>query len=194
VNFSPQISNIGPIPVGLTNTKADLDVDLPQIISLGAAWLRGPLTLTFDVYWWNWSTIEELKFLFKEPVAGQTSMTLPLSWEDTWTYAIGMEYVIKAFNRDISLRGGFMYEQCPVPDETVSPVGFQGDNLLYNIGLGSKIGPVYFDFFFTYVQTKDRTWNNNDTGNAPNPGGGPITGEFSDYNTTVFGSNITFKF
>ena len=86
-----------------------------------------------------------------------------------------------------------MYEENPYPDETVSPAGYQGDNLLYNIGLGSMIGPLYCDFFFTYVYTKDRTWNN-DVGNVPNPGGGPISGEFSDYNTIIIGSNITFKF
>ena len=193
VNFSPQIGSIGPIPVGLNNTKADLDVDLPQILSLGAAWSRGPLTLTFDVHWWDWSTNDELKFQFKEPVNGQTSMTVPLRWKDTWTYAIGAEYKIKAFERDISLRAGFMYEESPVPDETVGPAGYQGDNLLYNIGLGSMIGPLYCDFFLTYVDTKDRTWNN-DVGNVPNPGGGPISGEFSDYNTIIIGSNITFKF
>jgi long-subunit fatty acid transport protein len=145
------------------------------------------------VYWWDWSSNDEVKFQLKEPVAGQTSIILPMSWEDTWTYAIGLEYVIKPFDRDISLRGGFMYEECPVPDETVSPVGFQGDNLLYNIGLGSMIGPVYCDFFFTHVQTKDCTWNNANK-NLPNPGVGQISGEFSDYNTIIFGNNITFKF
>ncbi len=193
VNFSPQISNIGPIPVGLTNTKAKLDVELPQFLSLGAAWSKGPFTLTFDAYWWDWSANNELSFRFSTPVAGQPSNTIPLNWKDTWTYAIGAEYKIQAFERDISLRAGFMYEESPVPDETVGPAGYQGDNLLYNIGLGSMIGPLYCDFFFTYVDTKDRTWNN-DLGNVPNPGGRPITGEFSDYNTIIIGSNITFKF
>ncbi len=193
VNFSPQISTIGPIPVGLTNTKAKLDVELPQFLSLGTAWSRGPFTLTFDVYWWDWSVNNELNFQFSNPVGGQPSNTIPLSWKDTWTYAIGAEYKIQAFERDISLRAGFMYEENPYPDETVGPAGYQGDNLLYNIGLGSMIGPLYCDFFFTYVYTKDRTWNN-DLGNAPNPGGGPVTGEFSDYNTFIFGSNITYKF
>ncbi|MBT8293001.1 MAG: hypothetical protein KJN70_06985, partial [Eudoraea sp.] len=42
---------------------------------------------------------------------------------------------INAFDRDISLRGGFMYEECPVPGETVGPAGYQGDNRLYNIGM-----------------------------------------------------------
>jgi long-subunit fatty acid transport protein len=120
-------------------------------------------------------------------------MASPMKWDDTWSFAIGAEYDVNALDRVISLRGGFMYEQCPVPSETVSPVGYQGDNLLYNIGLGSMIGPVYSDFFLTYVYTKGRPWNNS-LGAVPNPGGGPITGEFKDYNTFLFGNNITYKF
>jgi hypothetical protein len=55
------------------------------------------------------------------------------------------------------------------------------------------IGPVYSDFFFSYVYTKDRTWNN-DIENVANPGGGPITGEFTDYDTFFVGCNISYKF
>lgn len=193
VDFSPQIDTLGPIPIGITNTKARLDITLPQFASFGLAWSRGPLTITFDGYWWEWSEIDELNFMLDDPVAGQTSLVTPMNWDNTWSWAIGAEYKVNAFDRDISLRGGFMYEECPVPDETVSPAGFQGDNLLYNIGAGFMIGPVYSDFFFSYVYTKDRTWNN-DIGNVANPGGGPITGEFTDYDTFIVGCNISYKF
>lgn len=193
VDFTPQIDALGPIPVGLTNTSAELDVTFPQFASLGFAWTKGPLTITVDGYWWDWSQIKELKFKFDQPVAGMPSMASPMKWEDTWSYAIGTEYDVNAFDRIISFRGGFMYEQCPVPDETVGPSGFHGDNLLYNLGVGLPIGPVYSDFFFTYVYTKDRTWNNQ-VGAVPNPGGGQVTGEFQDYYTIMFGTNLTYKF
>jgi long-chain fatty acid transport protein len=193
VDFTPQIDKLGPIPVGILNTEADLDVTLPQFASLGLAWSKGPLTITLDGYWWDWSEIKELDIKFNDPVAGATSMVTPMDWDDTWTWAIGAEYVINACDRDVSLRGGFMYEQCPTPSKTVIPPGFNGDNLLYNIGVGSMIGPFYSDFFLTYVYTKDQTWNNTYS-YAPNPGGGPVTGEFEDYNTFIVGSNITYKF
>ncbi len=193
VEFTPQIGMLGPIPVGLTNTKADLDVTLPQFISLGLAWSVGSLTLTADAYWWNWSKLDELNFVLEAPVAGQASLRTPMDWNDTWTWAIGAQYKIKAWDREISLRGGFMYEESPVPDETVIPVGYQGDNLLYNVGIGTPIGPIYSDLYFTYVHTKDRVWNNSYS-YTRNPGGGPVTGEFNDYQTFLIGVNFTYKF
>ena len=193
VDFSPQIETLGPIPVGIINTKADLDITLPQFVSFGVAWSRGPLTLTLDGYWWDWSENDELNFKFQTPVAGETSMLTPLNWDDTWSWAVGGEYVVNALDRDISLRAGFMYEENPAPSETMIPPGDHGDNLLFNIGLGSLIGPFYSDFYFTYVYTKDASWNNA-IGNVPNPGGGPITGRFQDRETFVIGNNITYKF
>jgi long-chain fatty acid transport protein len=191
--FNPQIPTLGSIPVGLTNTSAKLDITMPQYVSAGLAWSQGPLTVTVDGYWWDWSEINELKFKLDHPVAGSSSVVNPMKWDNTWTWAAGTEYKVNALDRVISLRGGFMYEQCPTPSETVNPAGYQGDNLLYNLGIGSMIGPVYSDFFITYVYTKDRTWNDA-AGKVPNPGGGPITGEFKDYRSYLFGSNITYKF
>lgn len=188
VDFSPQIPM-----VGLMSTKADLNITMPQNISLGVAWSRGPLTVTADAYWWQWSSIDRLYFRLDQPVAGQDSMSVPMDWDDTWSYAVGCEYVLKAFDRDISLRAGFKYETSPVPDETVNPAGYQGDNLLYDIGAGTKIGPLYYDIFFSYVDTKEREWNNAG-GDAPNPGGGRVSGDFEDYSTYIVGANITYKF
>ncbi len=193
VEFNPQIDMLGSVPVGITNTNADLDVDLPQFASVGIAWSNHPFTVTVDAYWWDWSQIDQLNFRLDDPVAGQSSITVPMDWNDTWSYAIGFEYVVNAFDRDISLRAGFMYEECPVPDETVSPAGYQGDNLIYSIGIGSQIGPVYSDFFFSFIDTRDRTWDNA-LGSASNPGGGQVTGEFKGYQTFIIGSNLTFKF
>ena len=181
------------MPVGITNTNADLDITLPQFASVGIAWSKSPFTVTLDAYWWDWSEINQLNFRFDSPVAGQPSMTVPMNWDDTWSYAIGFEYVINAFDRDVSLRAGFMYEECPIPDDTVSPAGYQGDNLIYSIGIGSKIGPVYSDFFFSFIDTRDRSWKNA-LGYAPNPGGGQVTGEFEGYQTFIIGSNLTYRF
>lgn len=188
LDFSPQIPM-----VGLMSTKADMNITMPQFVSLGAAWSRGPWTVTADVYWWQWSSIDRLYFTLDQPVAGQNSMSVPMDWDDTWSYALGGQYILKAFDRDISLRAGFMFEQSPVPAETVNPAGYQGDNILYNVGAGTKIGPLNYDIFFSYVYTKDRAWNNAG-GDAPNPGGGRISGEFEDYDTYIVGANISYKF
>lgn len=198
VNFSPEVPSInvpgtGTVPVGLLNTKASMDLIFPQYASLGLAWNRGPLTVTFDTYWWDWSQDKELDLKYKNPVAGASALVVPMDWKNTVSWAIGTEYRTNIFGKDISLRGGFLYDTCPVPSKTVDPIGYQGDNLLYCLGLGTKLGPVYLDSFFSYNYTKNRNWNDA-AGSAPNPGGGRVTGEFEDYQTYIFGNNLTYKF
>jgi len=193
VAFSPQIDTLGTIPIGLRNTKADLDITLPQFVSFGIAWSRGPLTLTLDGFWVDWSELDALNFELDNPVAGKTSLRTPVNWNDAWSWAVGMEYIVNVWDRDISLRTGFMYEECPTPNETVMPIGYNGDNFLYNIGFGSKFGSFIFDFYVTYNYTEDRNWNNQN-GYAPNPGGGQVTGEFTDYESSIIGANLTYKF
>ena len=188
VEFSSQLPQ-----AGLLDTKSDLDITLPQFVSFGLAWSKGPLTLTTDAYWYDWSKIQNITFKLDSTVAGQSIISAPMQWEDTWSWGGGGEYVFNTMSREIRVRAGIMYEQCPIPDDTVGPVGFQGDNVLYNLGVGLPVGPCYSDFFFTYVDTKDRHWNNA-TGDVPNPGGGRITGDFQNYETYIVGCSISYKF
>ncbi|MBU1168479.1 MAG: outer membrane protein transport protein [Proteobacteria bacterium] len=186
--FNPQIAM-----VGITNTNADMDISLPQYASFGLAWEKGPWTWTMDGYWWDWSSEDKMTFKLNTPVAGQSTITTAMDWHDTMSWAIGTQYKTQLLDRDVCFRGGFMYDESPAPDKTLNPSGFHGDNLLYNLGVGFKLGPFYNDLHLTYVYTKDKAWNN-DTGNAPNPGGGQVTGEFQNYNTFIFGSSLTYKF
>ncbi|MFA6011825.1 MAG: outer membrane protein transport protein [Desulfobacteraceae bacterium] len=189
VDLSPEI----PL-AGLVSTKARLDIELPQFTSFGLAWSKDCWTVTFDGYWWDWSVLDKLAFKPDTPVAGQSLITTPMDWHDTWTWAIGTQYKMNVFERELSLRSGFMYEECPIPDNTVNPAGFQGDNLLYNIGAGAKVGPFYTDVFFTYVYTRSRDWNNPAGYYIPGNTSQQITGTFEHYDTFMFGCNLTYKF
>jgi long-subunit fatty acid transport protein len=110
---------------------------------------------------------------------------------------IGGEYRLNALNRVISLRAGYMWDQCPIPDSTVSPASFQNDNHVFSIGTGFPIGPLYTDLFAAYVLTPDRDWDNS-IGDARHPGkfsgNKRITGEFDDFNTFLFGIDLSYKF
>ena len=50
VKFSPQIRMLQ-----IRNTDASFDFTFPQNVTLGFAWSQGPVTLTLDGTWWNWS-------------------------------------------------------------------------------------------------------------------------------------------
>jgi long-subunit fatty acid transport protein len=103
---------------------------------------------------------------------------------------------LNALNRVIALRAGYMWDQCPIPDDTLQPSGIHGNNHAFSIGTGLPIGPFHADIFFEYVLTEDREWNNS-VGDKNHPGKvlqKRITGEFEDYNTYTFGIDLTYKF
>lgn len=193
VNFSPQIRMLQ-----VRNTTASFDYNFPQNVTVGLAWSQGPVTLTLDGTWWQWSeSNKNLVIKFDDTVAFESTKTIPWDWKDTWSVGIGGEYKVNALGRVIALRAGYMWDQCPTPDSTIKPSGFHGDNQYFNIGAGFPIGPLYTDLFAGYMFTADREWNNS-VGDASHPGrvfgSKRITGEFDDYNTYMLGIDLTYKF
>jgi len=189
VKFSPQLRMLQVI-----NTKASFEFSFPQNVTFGFAWSQGPVTLTLDGTWWNWShSNDKIVVKFKDQVAYQSTQTSFWNWNDSWSVGIGGEYKVNALGRNIALRAGYMWDQSPVPDETVSPAGLQGNNHLFSIGAGFPIGPLYTDLFASYTLTEDREWNNS-LGDARNPGGKRITGTFENCDVYMAGIDLTYKF
>ncbi|MBN1365042.1 MAG: outer membrane protein transport protein [Syntrophaceae bacterium] len=180
------------------DTEASFSFNFPQNLTFGLAWSQGPVTFTLDGTWWNWSnTNKDFVIKFKDKVAFNSSITSPWNWNDSWSVGVGGEYKVNVLNRIISLRAGYMWDQCPIPDSTVSPPGLLNDFHEFMIGTGFPIGPFYTDLYFAYNFTKDREWNNS-KGDYRHPGRffsqQRITGDFEDYNTYLIGLDITYKF
>ncbi len=194
VKFSPQIRMLQ-----IRNTDASFEFTFPQNVTFGIAWNQGPVTLTLDGTWWDWShSNQRLLIKFKDDVAFKSTQISPWDWDDTWSVGIGGEYRINALNRVIALRAGYMWDQSPVPGSTVGPPdGFHNDNHEFTIGAGIPIGPFTTDLYFGYVYTEDREWNNA-IGDNRHPGRvfsqRRITGEFEDFNTYTMGIDLTYKF
>lgn len=193
VLFSPNVRFLQ-----VRDTKASFSFNFPQNLTFGLAWSQGPVTFTLDGTWWNWShTNKDCVIKFKDKVAFNSSITSPWDWSDSWSVGVGGEYKVNALNRVISLRAGYMWDQCPIPDSTVSPPGLLNDFHEFMIGAGFPIGPLYTDLYFAYTLTEDREWNNSG-GDYRHPGRlfsqRRITGEFEDYNAYLIGLDLTYKF
>jgi long-chain fatty acid transport protein len=67
------------------------------------------LTLMADVTWTRWSTFEELRVSFDDLSPDEVTVH---GWNDVWRLSLGLEY---GLSPDWTLRGGFMYDQSPVP-------------------------------------------------------------------------------
>ncbi|MDA7949622.1 MAG: outer membrane protein transport protein [Hyphomicrobiaceae bacterium] len=122
------------------------DVDLPQLLTVsGETKVTEKVTLLGDVQWAEWS--DNKQTLIVEP-GGNT--ILARDWNDTWRFAIGMQY---QYRPNLKLRAGFAYETSPidanrrVPD---APLDTQikyavGANYVVSDSLSIDIGYQYAD-------------------------------------------------
>ncbi len=169
VKFEPEMSAIG-----LNNTSSVSRFKTPAILSLGTAWESGPLTLTFDAYWTEWSTYDKLSLRFDTPVGGAPGMEVEKNWHDSWTLGWGIQYKVSSY---FDARAGFVYDKSPIPSNTLDPSIMHGDSRAYCLGFGTHHGDVTIDFAYSYIDSKNGTYNNS-IGDAPHPGSGRVTGEF----------------
>jgi long-chain fatty acid transport protein len=121
------------------------------------------LTLTADVQFSQWSTVETIRTEYDSQVwqvVFQQSQTdiIPMYWEDTLQIRFGSEFRINK----ISLRAGFYTDPSPVPDETMNfhfpivdvntlTLGFAYD------GRGPSLHGIQIDFGIEYGKGKERT-------------------------------------
>jgi long-chain fatty acid transport protein len=109
-------SQLAPPFAGLLDGRIKSEFKIPQMVIASAYQQVTPdLALLLDVQWTDWSVFEDTPLDF----AGlPVSLAIPRNWQDTWRYAIGMEY--RAAERWL-LQFGFSYDS--------SPTDHRGDRL-----------------------------------------------------------------
>ncbi len=177
VTFDPELSLLG-----LNNSSAVSRFKTPAIFSMGTAWTSGSLTLSFDAYWTEWSTYDKLSLRFDTPpVGGIPEIEIKKNWHNSWTLGWGIQYKL---SKHLDARAGFIYDESPIPSDTIDPSIIHGDSLVYCLGLGTQYGDVTIDCAYNYIDSRNRNYNNL-LGDQLNPGGGRVTGKFRDNNCHV---------
>lgn len=100
---------------------SEFEFTFPLTAGLGMAYrdfLMDELTLTADVQWTQWSSVDEISREMDAAlpiVAGEDPNVTELNWEDTIEFGIGLDYRL---SRTTSVRAGYRAVQSPAPDET----------------------------------------------------------------------------
>ena len=164
---------------------SSVTVPLPALLNLAIAYTFETKTTVEFVYERNfWSAYENLDFNYKStiPAILQPSMDAPISkdWKDTNAFRLGISQEMDK----LTLMGGIVIDESPVPEEKVSfelpdsdsvSVSFGGRyqiNKKFNAGLG-----------MLYSMRDDRTVNNED-----------IQGTFSNSDVLIISAGIEYKF
>jgi len=185
LDISPNIPMLG-----IEDTEGSLVFTTPGILNIGTAITWDKLTFSFDIYLTEWSKQDVLHIKFNQPLLGNTESKLNKKWDNSLTYGFGVEY---AYSEFLKLRTGYIYDESPVPSDTLDPMVFSGDSQLFCIGIGINHGDFQGDASYSHVISEGRRFDNA-VGDFPNPGGQRVVGEFKDSSCDVFILSISYIF
>ena len=111
--------SLAPIGTGLNARFASgpvtTTIDLPDTLSLAAAWQKDKLELLADWTRTGWSSLPALDISRED---GSALSTVDLEFQDTWRAGLGANYKV---NDKWTLRLGSAYDKAPVQDEFRTP-------------------------------------------------------------------------
>ena len=106
-------ANAAAIPIGASlflDTGINAKVTTPASLSLSASRKAGKVTYLADITWTGWSSFEELRIVYDNPMQPDTVTTQ--SWDDTFRYSVGFDY---QYSDNMILRSGIAYDETPIP-------------------------------------------------------------------------------
>ncbi len=140
------------------NLPIKTSIEFPDMASFGVALALSPNTmLELDANWTGWSSFKEVAITFTDTPA--LSSTLPENWDDAMNYRIGFRWNAGANSQ---WRCGYVYDETPQPDETMSPLLPDANRNGFTLGYGhTTAGGFNLDFAVMYLQFEKRTTRTN---------------------------------
>ncbi len=138
------------------DTTGEADLNLPDVLSAGVYQQVGnKLALRADIAWTGWSEFDELRV---EYGSNQPDSVTDESWDDTWRYAVGMDYFV---NEKWTWRVGAAYDETPVPDaDHRTPRIPDADRTWLTTGLGYLLSEsASLDFSYAHIFFNDSEMN-----------------------------------
>ena len=155
---------------------------VPQQISLGGSWSVTPqFRINAELTWVNWSSYvspigtARTTLQIDVPPALANAIHIPAiagtspiaaNFSDRFVPRLGAEgLAFEDMHLALRVRGGFFYEQTPVPDQTGATNLIDNDRWVWSAGVGLALldlrplldGTLTFDLHFSYAFLPDRT-------------------------------------
>ena len=145
---------IGPIGAALNGAFASgpitAAVELPETLSIAAAFEGEKVEVLADWTWTGWSSIPSLDVIRD---TGQDVTSLVLEFQDTWRAGLGVNYKL---NEAWKLRLGTAYDKSPVQDEYRTPRLPGNDRIWLATGLEWRLNEKNrLDFGYAYLIIDD---------------------------------------
>ncbi|MBX2879426.1 MAG: outer membrane protein transport protein [Granulosicoccus sp.] len=191
-------SNTNPSPESQAVTQgifrdvsASAEVELPATFSVSGAWqIYDKLQLLSDMTWTGWSSFQELRINFDNPVQSDTVSIQ--DWQDVFRYSVGLNYQIDS---KLTLRGGLAFDEEAIPNAQRRTARIPGnDRTWYAIGASYSVSDKFsFDLGFTHL-TLDETPIDNDGSDPSRPGTGQIVRGLYDSSINILSAQVNWTF
>ncbi len=190
-------------PPILENTRFHTSVKFPPQLILGVSMKAIPRwTINADIEWEGWRTVGSIPKSFDATTGSIFPQSFlnqpgPRLWKNSYVFRIGAEY---AATDQIALRGGFFYDQTPIPKETFDPTIPNADLYAMTAGAGYRWEATSVDIAYLFGFYEKRATNASSidptiTGGPPpgGTGGPPVFGSFST-TAQVLMLSVTYRF
>ncbi len=185
LSYTGTLGGSVPLATYTSSSSASVTVPVPALLNVAVAYtLSSETTLEF-VYERNfWSEYKELDFDYGSGVNAVTNIVfgVPIAknWRDTDTFRFGITQKMEK----LTLMGGFLIDESPVPNETL---GFElPDSDSFSVSLGARYQvseKINVGFGALYSVREDKKVSN-----------GSLEGEFSNANALLISSALEYRF
>lgn len=164
---------------------AGVNIPLPAVFSLAASYdFQSDTTVEF-VYERNfWSSYKNLNFSFEDPYAEAVFGTpTPKRWKDSSAFRLGLSQELE----DMTLMAGVVYDETPVPSETLSFELPDADSIAFSFGgrfVVDKEMQVGLALLYS-LREKELDAGASDNG---------IVGTFSNAGILMISAGVSYKF
>ena len=140
------------VPFG-QKVGAKTSIEFPDTWSLGLNFALSPTwRLETDVDWTGWSHFETLNATFDNPAVDP--LIAPQNWKDVYSYRLGVRWIR---TQKTEWRFGYVYDENPIPDETLGPLLPDSNRTGYCIGYGFQGNTLKTDLALMYLPFEKRT-------------------------------------
>ena len=143
-----------PVPV---NTA----IDYPAMTQVGIAYdFAKKVKVSAAGTYTQWDVFKQITLAYDKVDGKQVpTTTIPFNYENAWAFRFGVDWKT---SEKLNVLLGYVYDQTPQPDESVSPLLPDANRTGYSIGISAKVGKnTYLDFSNLFLFFHDRTTTTN---------------------------------
>jgi len=183
----------------IENTKFHSSIKLPPQLILGVSTKVIPRwTINADIEWEGWRTVGSIPKNFERTAGSGVAQDIafdspgPRLWKNSYVFRLGAEY---AATDRLALRGGFFYDQTPIPKETFDPTIPNADLYALTAGAGYRWQATSVDiaYLFGFYEKRATDGSSIDPTITGGTGGPPVFGSFST-TAQVLVLSVTHRF